>query len=329
MAFRSGLGAQLGLSKESTYGTYQAPARFFPFTSEGLSLSKEYVRSQGLRAGQLSQLAQLHRGTTRSVEGQTQFELMNTGMGIFFDLLTGATVTGEQIGSSDAYGFTFPVGLSPSEKSATVQVGRPSTDGTIQPFSYVGCMISQMSISLEQSGLATCTVTFDGRDELTSEALAVATYDSDQVPFDFTQGVVEFGGDSAGNVRSATIEIQIPLASNRYHFGNSGVKDQPIPNGLVAITCNTTLEFASLADHNRFKSEQIVELSLPLVGDEIENGGGNKYSCTFTLPAAKQVSSGPTVQGPDVITTDVSFEALANGTDAPLSIEYVTTDTTI
>ena len=41
------------------------------------------------------------------------------------------------------------------------------------------------------------------------------------------------------------------------------------------------------------------------------------------------MSSGPTVQGPDVITTDVSFEALANGTDAPLSIEYVTTDTTI
>ena len=36
------------------------------------------------------------------------------------------------------------------------------------------------------------------------------------------------------------------------------------------------IEFATLADHNRFKSEQIVELSLPLVGDEIENGGGNK-----------------------------------------------------
>ena len=38
MAIGSGLGAQLGIAAESTYGTFVAPGRVLEFTKEGLAI---------------------------------------------------------------------------------------------------------------------------------------------------------------------------------------------------------------------------------------------------------------------------------------------------
>ena len=47
----SGLGGQLGLAAESTYGTFVAPTRWFEFNSESLHLERERIESAGIRAG--------------------------------------------------------------------------------------------------------------------------------------------------------------------------------------------------------------------------------------------------------------------------------------
>lgn len=328
MAERSGLGAQLGVRKEETYGTYKAPNRFIPLNTESLSMPKEFVRSKGLRAGRLAQAQTLHRGTTRSVGGDIAFELFDQGMGALFDLLHGEVVTPTKIAETAAYKQLHKVGLvSPYGKSATVQVGRPDTGGTVRPFSYLGCKALSMKISIEASGIATVTMSLDGQDEVTGEALAAATYDTDTLPFTFQQMEVLVGGAPIGNVRSITLDISVPQNTGRYHLGNSGKKSEPIANELVAITANGTLEFASLADHERYKNEEVVKLALKATGGVI--AGANKFAANFTLPAAKQVSSSPQVQGPDVLTTDVSFEGLDNGTEAPLEVELVSTDTAL
>lgn len=325
---RSGLGAQLGVRKEEAYGTYKAPNRFIPLNSESLSLAKEYVRSKGLRAGRLAQAKNLHRATTRSVSGDISFELFDQGMGALFDLLHGDAAAPAKIGASTAYKQLHKIGLSsPWGKSATVQVGRPDTGGTVRPFSYLGCKGVSMKISIEASGIATVSMSLDGQDEVTGEALAAATYDSDALPFTFQQMDVLVGGEGIGNVRSITIEISVPQNTSRYHLGNEGKKDQPIANELVAVTANATLEFASLTDHNRYKNEEVPKLALTATGGEIDSE--HDFAANFTLPAAKQVSSSPQVSGPDVLTTDVSFEGLDNGTEAPLEVELISTDTAL
>ena len=197
----------------------------------------------------------------------------------------------------------------------------------MQPFSYLGCKGLTMKISIEASGIATVSLTLDAQDEVTDQTLAVATYDADALPFTFQQMDVLVAGEGIGNVRSITIEISVPQKTDRQHLGNKGLKDQPIANALTAVTANATLEFANLADHNRYKNEDVVELALTAVGEEID--AENDFAATLTLPAAKQVSSGPQVSGPDVLTTDVSFEGLDNGTDAPLEVELISTDTAL
>lgn len=330
---RSGLGAQLGVVAEAEYGVFKAPTRFYPFESESLALEKQFNKSAGLRAGRLSQAQNLHRGTTRTAAGDFSMEFLDQGMGVLLNQLHGnavtpAKVTGETK-SELVYKQVHEVGLvDPFGKSLTVQVGRPDTANTTQPFSYLGCKVVEFKISIEAGGTAMVTVSVDGQDEVTSESLASASYDADALPYTFQQMVAKIGGEAVANVRSIDINIAIASNTERYHLGNSGVKDEPIANELLAVTADAELEFSSLADHTRYKNEEVVKLELLGTGAAIGEKG-EKFEANFEGPACKQVSSSPTVEGPDVLTTDVSFEFLDNGTKAPFIATLFSTDSAL
>jgi Phage tail tube protein len=329
MSERSGVAAQIGVATEETVGTYKAPTRFFPFESESLVLTKEYIRSKGLRAGHLAQAKNLHLATTRSVGGDVALEFYNQGMGILMNLLHGEAITPVKVTESEtAYKSTHKIGLiSPYGKALTAQVGRPDTGGTVRAFSYLGCKVLSAKLSVDQGGVSMLTLTLDGKDEVTGEALGSASYSATAVPFTFQQVVAKIGGSEVANVRSITWNISIPQNTGRYNLGNSGTKLEPIINDLVEVTAEASLEFSSLADHERFKKEEVVKLEAIATGAVIDAKAS--FKAALTAPAAKQVSSGPTVQGPDILTTDVSFECLDNGTEAPLLIELINTDSTI
>lgn len=328
MAVRSGLAAQLGVATEETYGTYKAPSRFLPFESESLALEKNYIKTAGLRAGRLSQAANLHNATTRTAGGDFSVEFFNQGMGILLNQLHGETVTPTKIEEKSAYKQVHKIGTTdPFAKSLTVQVGRPDNSGTVRAFSYLGCKVTEFKVSIDAQGVAMTSITLDGQDEVTGEALGSATYDADTVPFDFTQMVLKAGESELAYVRNVDITVSIGQNTERYHLGNEGVKDTPIVNDLVAVTANATLEFSGLTDHERYKNEETVSLSLVGTGATIVES--NKFKAGFTMPTAKQVSSSPAVGGPDVITQDVTFECLDDGTNPPLTVEYVSTDSAL
>lgn len=328
MAERSGVAAQIGFAAEETVGTYKAPTRFLPFESESLVLTKEYIRSKGLRAGQLVQRQQSHLATTRTVGGDVQLEFFNEGMGMLLNLLHGETVTPASISESEGKKQVHKVGLnSPYGKALTCQVGRPDTGGTVRAFSYLGCKVISAKIEVAQGGVTMITLTLDGKDEVTAESLGSATYSTTAVPFTFNNVIAKIGGSEVANVQSITYNISVPMNTGRYNLGSSGTKLEPIVNDLVAITAEATLEFASLTDHERFKKEEVVKLETIATGAVIDAKATNK--ATLTTPASKQVSSGPVVTGPDIITQSVSFECLANGTEAPLTVETISKDTTL
>ncbi|MFL4908488.1 hypothetical protein ACJ6WF_36135 [Streptomyces sp. MMS24-I2-30] len=74
MAIGSGLGAQLGISAETTYGAYVAPARFFEFTKESLVLKKTTAQSAGIAAGRLLALSSRRVVTRREVSGSIDLD---------------------------------------------------------------------------------------------------------------------------------------------------------------------------------------------------------------------------------------------------------------
>lgn len=329
MPHGSGLDAQLGVGTESTYGTRVAPTTFLPFESESLALTQEYIANQPLMAGVMVQPSGYHVSSTRSVEGSVEMLLHDRGMGKLFNLLTGDTVSVTTPGgATNARRQTFNVGLtSPVGKGVTFQVGRPDVTGTVRPFDYTGCKVTEATISIEAGEAATLALNIDGRDEVTNQSLGTPTYSAAAKPYGFKNWSLTIGGNNAVNVRSLTITVPLNMATDRYHLGNSGVKDEPLLNAQSEISVSATLEFASLADHTRFRDESIVALVARARNALIEST--YYYETEITVPAAKQISSAPVVAGPDIITSEVEFRALWNGTDAPLKIQNTNTDTAL
>jgi hypothetical protein len=329
MPHGSGLDAQIGVGVESTYGTRVAPTTFLPFESESLTLSKSYIENQPLMAGVMVQPTGYHVSSTRAAEGSIELQYFDRGMGKFLNLLTGATVaTVTPGGATTARTHTFPIGLeSPVGKSLSIQVGRPDTAGTVRPFDYVGCKVTEAVISIESGEAATLSLNVDARDETTNQTLGTATYSAAARPFGFQNWAITLAGSPHVRCRSLTITIPLNMATDRYHLGNSGVKDEPLLNAQSDITANATFEFSSLADHTRFVNESTVALVATATNGLIE--GAFNYKSEITIPAAKQISSGPTVGGPDLLTVDAEFKALYNGTNAPLTIVNTSTDTAL
>ena len=327
MALRSGLGSQIGWATEETVGTYKAPSAFGLYESETLDLTKQYIESHGLAAGRLSQRQNLHIATTRAVAGDFTLELLESGFGKLFNLLNGAANTPVKT-ETKTYTAKFEVGLTdPYGKALTIQVGRPDTSGVVRAFSYVGCKIVGMSIAVAAGGTMVLTVTVDGIDEKTGEALATASYSATALPFSFEGMTCKIGGSTVAYVKSMTINITIPQATDRYLIGSAGLKAEPIINDLVAVTADAEMEFASLASHERFTKAEVVELQLLGKGQKIE--ASNFCAANFTMPAAKQISDSEPVSGPDLLTESVSFMALDNGVKAPLTIETVSEDSAL
>lgn len=329
MAVRSGVAAQFGVSTESSWGTYAAPTTFFPFTSEDIRRENEYIETAGLRASRLSQSSDLHTQTTHAAAGGFELDVLTKGMGKLFNQLHGNTVTPTQIASSTAYSQAHSIGLTDNYgKSLGIQVGRPDVGGTVRSFSYLGCKVAQVSFNLERGGVLTAQWSIDAKDEDTSQTLGTATYASGAQPFTFQSGSVEFDDVVLTDcVQSASIQVTIPYKDDRYCINSSAVKKEQIVNDLITVEASLNVEFASLTQHTAFVNA--TRRKLELICSQGDAGSSNPYKCAFTMASTVTTGEGPVVDGPDVLTQDLSIKALDNGSAAPLVIDYVSTDTAL
>jgi hypothetical protein len=322
MAKKSGIDAQLGIGTETTYGTRVAPTTFLEFTQESLRLSYEYIKTQGIRTGRLGQADGLHSQTTRSVAGSLSGDVRTTGMGKLLNLLHGDTVTPTGAGTEKTQ--THNIGVTaPDGKSITVQVGRPSVNGTVHTFEYEGVKCLGATFACERSGVLTYEFELAGEDETTAQTLATPTYAAVSDTFIFTGSSVEFDDVVLADcVQSASVSIELPHAIDRFCLGGGGVMKEPILNGPIAVTASLTAEFSSLAQHNAFKNATRRKLELNFTR------GNSQFN--ITLPTTVTVGQpGPVVEGPDLLTQELTLEATQIGTGALASIVYISTDTSL
>ena len=93
MASGAGIGAQLGIKAESTWGTAVTPNVFLPFTSESIQKQFEYIESKGIQSSSLAQQSGLHVQTTSSVSGSVNLDVTTAKHDPWLNLLHGNTVT--------------------------------------------------------------------------------------------------------------------------------------------------------------------------------------------------------------------------------------------
>ncbi|MEU2233162.1 phage tail tube protein [Streptomyces vietnamensis] len=328
MAIGSGLGAQIGIAAESSYGVFVAPTKFPEFNKESLVLKKTTAQSSGIAAGRLMALSSRRVVTQREVSGSIELEVANKGMGVLLQALMGTTVTPVQQGASAAYLQTHTL-ADTWGKSLTIQKGVPLTTGTVTDKTFLGCKVVSAEFSCEVGGMLTATFEFDGKDCDEGQTLAVASY-SNMAPFHFGQMGLKtgtFGGETAlDGVRKVSVKIERPQATDRFYANQSALKAQPISNDLVKISGSLEMDYVATTVDDLHTSDGATSLVWEFLGPII----ASTYAETFRikLPAIKIDDAPPTVDGYQVVRSTFNFQALYDGTNQ-VAIEYMSTDITL
>lgn len=330
----SGLGSQFGLKKEATYGVQLAATGFYEIDSAALALDQSYQDGVGLRAGRMFAPSGRQRQTTRQAGGAIPMDVPTKGFGAILDLMHGLVPTVVQQAATAAWKQTHLIGTSMPDKSATLQVNKPLAAATDVATTYPGSIPTAIAFAMEATGILKCTVTWDCMDERTLTttpaglALAVASYPTGVTSWVGTIGsVVTLNGTPAGKVRSMALNWAQPYKTDRFFLGSVATKLKPIPNGLQTTSGTMEIEWFDTAAYDLFRSGAKVALVFSFTNDVI----ATIYSenITFTLSAIQVRGESPAIQGPDVLEQSVAFVAGDNGVAAPLTIEYMSTDTIV
>lgn len=326
MAIGSGLSAQVGMKKETTYATRVVSDLFFEFESEGGVRQQKALQSQQLRSQRFFPSGPRYINTTRDAQVTLAAEVPNQGFGTIMDLAHGNTVTPVQQGATTAYLQTHNLTNDPT-KSATIQVGKPSVDGVIRPFEYAGSMLTGINFACAVDDFLKFTATFDSNDEDTAQTLATASYATNLAGFNFQQCVVTVNGvvqnDTTGALaKSISLELSLPRAVERYGLRSAATKLKPILNAYSSASGSLGMEFKNLTQYALFTAGTKCPIIFAFTGSDLA-GTAIPYAITFTIAQAVFTGTTPAVTGPDILDMECPFTILDNGTDPPIKIEIM------
>lgn len=325
MTTGTGIDAQLGFAEESTYGTFVAPTRFFEFLSAAIKADVGKIYGQGLGRGRVERsdrMATYVKGAAGSIE----LEVQTKGFGFFFKHMLGAVATAQPDAAGNPTVYKQTHTLDPDAlrgKSLTVQVGLPSTNGTVNPFNYPGTKILSWELVAALDEALKLKLNVDAKTEERTSPLASKSFPAGASLLTFVNGALTIGGASV-DVDEVTLAGDNGLNAGRRGLGNT--KREQLGGGRAMLTGNLTKDFENTTLYADFISGATAQLVLTFTGPTIT--GTYPYLLKVTLPAITYTGETPSVEGPDVVKQGVPFKVLDNGTNQPITLEYQTTDTT-
>lgn len=333
-------GLTFGTSTPGTgYGDAQTVTRFLEFTEESMKLDIDRIESKALRAGNRVVRTDRWAAGRRQAAGDVEFELASKGFSLLLGQCFGIDpVITTPSGATSTRDHTFNVTTNDNfNRSFTMQIGTPDVEGTVQPFTYSGCKVTEWALSMENDGLAMLKPSVDAQNEVTSTGLAAASYPASQELLYFSGGQCTIGGANV-DVRKITLNGKMGYATDRFFIrsattaGGPTLKKEPIANDFLEITGEMELEFSALTVYNRFVNGTTATITATFAGSVIEAGGGAtvnpRYGLTLTIPNARFDGETPDVKGMDIVPITVPFKALYDGSSNVLTAVYRSTDTT-
>jgi hypothetical protein len=329
----TGLGSQLGLKKESTWGTAVTVDKFFKYEGESFGLERSYVDPVGLQAGVTFAPQSLTKATTRSAAGGFNLATPYKLSGHLFDQMVAGTITPVQNAATTAYTSTFNVGASVPTKSATIQFNKPATSAGDIAYTYPGSVLTSAEFSMETGGILMSSWNWVSKDETTTattpagSALATASYATSDDVWAHVDTTLLYAGGAVNGVTGVNLTWDQPMATSRFFLDSSGVIAKPIPNGVASVTGTLSGEFYDSTFYTAFRSGAFAALVLTFAGP---TAIATTYFPTIkiTLAAIQIRGTSPQVGGPDLLGQSIPFVAKYNGTNAPMSVEYTSTETT-
>lgn len=328
MAIGSGLSSQLGMVDEvaGAYGTAVTVVRFLEMQEESLKNDVGYHFSRGTK--DVVVRSSRYRAFSKGAAGSIKFEMMNKGFGVLLKQCFGVGAA-VQVGATPEWTHTFTPDLATGKTGimATIQVGRPSVDATVNPFTYKGCKVTEFEFSSELDGPLILDTTWDCQSESTAVALASASYPTDPASFIFIDGELKID-TVVTSVKAAKVAGKWSLDTERRFLGAVTTKKEPIANGELEITGELTLEFASLVEYAKFVAGTLSALVLTWSFGLIPTTA-IPYKIVFTLPKIVYTGETPTVTSSEVLLLTLPFKALYDGTNAAWTVAVTTGDTAL
>lgn len=299
MASPHGVAGQFGYASETSPGTPVTVDTFLPINSELIEQKIEQLESEGVRAGRLV-LASTKQGQ-RTISGDIDLELWNTDIATLWHHAFGAVSVTTNSGQWD---YTFTPG-DLTGKSLTIQVGRPDQSGTVHPFTWAGCKVSEWTLSSDVGEIATLSLGIIGMSETNGTALASASYDSGLEPFTFVEGAISIDGSTNGHVQSFEITGDNAI-EERFRLG-SDLSKEPLENGMREYTGTMTVDFDSLTAYNKYLAGDQVALVLTF------DNGTEQLQLTLNV---RYDGASPELGGVELLDQDVPFKAWHSTNDS-------------
>lgn len=306
-----GAEAQIGWASESVVGTAVTVTKFLPFRSENIKQNIEYMDTQTLSSRLTLRKTKAGR---KSVEGGFTTELPNVTLATLLKHMMGTAAAPTGTGP---YTHSFTPGAT-TALGLTVQVGRPATDGTVHPFTYAGCKVSEWTIAATVGEIATLEVSLIGMTETTGTALATAAYSSSWSPFVFTEAALTVAGGASSNVREITISGNNQIEA-RHRLGSATSKN-PLGIGVREYAGTVVTDFDALTDYNRFVNGTEAALVATFTS------GTDVLTITQNV---QFVGETPEVSGNELLAQNLPYRALSSTSDAAaITIGLVNGDST-
>lgn len=282
----------MGIAFEVTAGTYVAPTKFFPIRSESLG-HRQDTNWRRLIRGIADQTLPV-KGYAR-IDGEVEIDAIESVVVWFLHasrntiVKSGAT---NYVYTLTPYHSALPV----TGRTLSITVVR---DGTVQ--GYVGCVVSQMRFSVDDSGILVANFSILGRDEAT-QSLPTPTYDN-TVPFGAADYTISI---PTGSPVSDSTGFELTINDNaepQYRLGSQAVSF--VKYGERSVELSVSRDFESRTDYDAYKaltSQSITLLCSKGVNNQIQ----------FTLPVAIKDTyeiSGLASQG-DLVAAEITYQGI-------------------
>lgn len=321
MVIASGIGGQLGIAEESSYGTYVEPDHFMPFEKESISIDAGKLRTAGIGLGRFHRTNKL-RTYVKGCRGPVEFVVENKGFGLLLEHCLGAVAT---VNASPVYTHTFtPDASALLGKYLTLQVGRPDTGGTSRPLSFLGGKVTSWELAAALDQVVKLTPEFDFKAVTTGETLATASYAASPYDFTFVDGALTYGGSSKF-AKSFKVKMNNGLYVERRGLGNT--KLEPLAGAIAEIEGEIECEWEDLDEYNSWLNDTLAALVLTCTSPQTISSG-NYFTLTVTIPKVELLKAEAMVDGPGVLKLPIPFKALYDGSNAIISVAYKTSDAT-
>ena len=336
MSIGSGLGGQVAIAAESTYGTWVTPTRVLEVHSAKLQERINPVQGTGLAAGRSVDLTSRRVNTWVDGGGDVEMEFLQSGMALLLANAMGSSATLTQISSTTAYTLTTAYGAPDNQNYFSMQAGVPDVAGTVHPENFHGCKIAKTTFSIERGGLLTVTFTIDSQYKEESTTLISASYSAASQPFSavgMSFKIGTYGSEATlDGVRKFELSIERQLDVKRIYLGDQ-YKSEPITMGVTKISGSLDVDLLSTSQKAQvwdiYHAQTATSLIADFVGSAIGSSGHNNELKLNATSIFVDSAGTPELDGPDIVKATLPFTGLIDtSNDSPLTAVLTTGDTT-